>query len=76
MQRRNILDIMRDEGLQVADDFDIIDCLDSELLKDLDPQLKDKIRHGLSKAERATLKTLLLESSSPTDGYRSSRRAA
>jgi len=62
IQRRNILDIMRDDGLQIADDFDIIDCLDCNLLKDLDPQLKDKIRHGLSKAERATLKAMLLQS--------------
>ena len=62
IQRRNILDIMRDNGLQIADDFEIIDCLDSELLKDLDPQLKIKIRHGLSKAERAILKAMLLKS--------------
>ena len=45
--------------LDMHGDFDIVDCLDSPLLADLDPMLKEKIRQ-LSPDERLSLKTRIL----------------
>jgi hypothetical protein len=60
IQRRQ-MQLMDDQGnLDVDGDFDIIDCLESPLLEELDPELKDYIRNYLSKEERAELKRQLL----------------
>ncbi len=45
----------------VDDDFDIMDCLDSPLLAELDPNLKSYIREFLTPEERTDLKSALLE---------------
>ena len=54
------MQLLNDAGdVDIDDDFDLIDCLESPLLSDLDPELKQKIR-DLSSEDRASLKTRIL----------------
>ena len=60
--QREALILMNDYGdLDLDNDFDIIDCLDSPLLQDLDPLIKDLIRNYLSVEERNELKEEILK---------------
>ena len=60
LQRRTI-QLVNDLGeIDVADDFDIVDCLDSPLLAQLDPELKTYIRDYLTPEERANLKAEIM----------------
>jgi hypothetical protein len=57
MRRRELL-LQNDAG-EYDYDFDLIQCLDSELLKDMDQHYKDYIR-SLSSQDRRTLKKTIL----------------
>jgi hypothetical protein len=68
MDARPIAFLMKRHQMQLTDDagdldidckFDLLDCLNSELLADLDPELKERIRQ-LSPEDRASLKTRIL----------------
>lgn len=59
---RKQMQLINDMGdWDVDEDFDILDCLDSPLLAELDPNLKSYIREFLSPEERAELKSVLLQ---------------
>jgi hypothetical protein len=47
--------------LDVHNEFDILDCLESPLLANLDPILKDYIRNHLTYEQRQDLKETLIE---------------
>ncbi len=56
------MELVNDMGeTDIDNDFDIIQCLDSPLLAQLDPQLKTYIRDFLSPQERADLKEAILD---------------
>ena len=58
--RRRQIELSNDDGLcDSQNDFDLNDCLESELLKDLDPALKIAIRE-LTYEQRASLKQEML----------------
>ena len=60
LMKRHQMQLTNDAGdLDMHGDFDIVDCLESPLLADLDPMLKEKIRQ-LSPDERLSLKTRIL----------------
>jgi hypothetical protein len=47
--------------LDVDNNFDILDCLESPLMADMDPAIKDLIQNYLSKEERDDLKREILK---------------
>ena len=60
--QRRTMQLVNDMGeFDVDNDFDIIDCLESPLLAELDPNLKAFIREFLSAEERADLKAAILD---------------
>ncbi len=63
IKRRNIY-LLNDEGaLDSRKNFDLIDCLESKLLQDLDEKYKDSIRNLLFE-QRASLKAEMLNHNS------------
>ena len=59
IKRRPITLLDPVDSADVPDDFDLADCLNSEILKDLDPELKNAILK-LSSAQRASLRDELI----------------
>ena len=55
IRRRKIQLFHTNEASDIHDDFDLADCLQSDMLKELDPELKQAILN-LSPAQRASLK--------------------
>ena len=61
--QRQALVLMNDTNdFDVDNTFDLLECLESPLLIDLEPAIKDLIRNYLSKAERDELKEEILKS--------------
>ncbi len=60
--QRRTMDFVNDNGESDTDsDFDLVTCLESPLLADLNPELKTYIRDFMSPEERANLKEAMLE---------------
>ena len=56
------MQLVNDMGdIDLDNNFDILDCLDSPMLSQLDPNLKSYIREFLSADERADLKAAILD---------------
>jgi hypothetical protein len=60
--QRRTMQLVNDMGdIDLEDNFDLLDCLESPMLSQLDPTLKTYIREFLSADERADLKAAILD---------------